>query len=99
MYYLEKNSLIVYVKITPNASRDIIDGIFIDEKQKKYLKVKVTTPPEDGKANKAVIKLLAKTFNIPLSCLSLIKGQTSRLKTIRVNKDIEKVKDYLNKVD
>jgi uncharacterized protein (TIGR00251 family) len=48
------------------------------------LKAQVTAPPEDGKANQAVIALLAETWRLPKSSFDVIKGQTARAKTIRV---------------
>ena len=48
-------------------------------------KVYTTQPPEDGKANKAVIELLAKFFKIPKSKITIIKGETSRTKIITID--------------
>ena len=66
------------VRVTPNASREqvTLDG-------ERFL-VRVTCPPEDGKANKAVTKLLAKTLGVPPTRLTLVKGQTGRDKLFQV---------------
>lgn len=48
------------------------------------LKAEVTAPPEDGKANAAVIALLAEAWRLPKSSFDVIKGQAARAKTIRV---------------
>ena len=48
------------------------------------LKAQVTAPPEDGRANEAVIALLAEAWRLPKSSFDVIKGQTARAKTIRV---------------
>jgi len=48
------------------------------------LKAEVTAPPEDGKANQAVIALLAEAWRLPKSSFDVIKGHTARAKTIRV---------------
>ena len=48
------------------------------------IRVYVTTVPEDGKANAAVTKLLAKALGLPKSALLLIRGQTGRDKTFRI---------------
>ncbi len=66
------------MRVTPKASRDRIvaeDGI---------LRIYVTTVPEDGKANAAVQKLLAKAMGVAKSRLTLIRGQTSRDKCFRL---------------
>jgi uncharacterized protein (TIGR00251 family) len=49
------------------------------------LKAQVTAPPEDGKANQAVIALLAEAWRLPKSSFDVIKGQTARAKTVRVS--------------
>ena len=68
----------IAVRVTPKASRD---RFVVEEGQ---IRVYVTTVPEDGKANAAVQKLLAKAPGLPKSRLSLIRGQTSRYKVFRV---------------
>lgn len=68
----------IAVRVTPRASRNavLVDG--------EMLRVTVTVVPEDGKANAAVIKLLAKALGIAKSRLVLIQGATSRDKVFRV---------------
>lgn len=48
------------------------------------LKIKVTAPPEDGKANDAVIRLLASLLGIPKRCVSIANGEHSRQKQVAV---------------
>ncbi len=68
----------ITVRAIPNAARNKIlrDG---DD-----IRVYVTAVPEDGKANRAVVKLLAKALGIAKSDLNLIQGQTSRDKTFEI---------------
>ncbi|MBT9384503.1 DUF167 domain-containing protein [Pseudooceanicola sp. CBS1P-1] len=68
----------VVVRVTPKASRDRI------VEEEALLRVYVTTVPEDGKANEAVRRLLAKAMGVPKGALSLEQGQTSREKVFRV---------------
>ena len=49
------------------------------------LKAAVTAPPEGGKANDAVIGLLAEAWRLPRSSFEIVKGQTARAKTVRVS--------------
>ena len=63
------------VKVTPNAARDEITG-FTDS----VLNVKVTAPPEKGKANKKLIDFLSARLGVSKSSIHLIWGQTSRRK-------------------
>ncbi len=69
----------IAVRVTPRASRNavIVDGDLI--------RVTVTTVPEDGKANAAVIKLLAKALGVAKSRLTLIRGATAREKVFRID--------------
>lgn len=66
------------VRVTPKASRNAITC------EAGAIRVYVTTVPEDGKANVAVVKLLAKAMGVPKSRLELIRGATSRDKTFRI---------------
>ncbi|PTW51220.1 MULTISPECIES: DUF167 domain-containing protein [Rhodovulum] len=68
----------IAVRVTPRASRD---RILAEEGQ---IRVYVTVVPEDGKANAAVTKLLAKALGVPKSRLDLVRGQTARDKVFRV---------------
>ena len=70
------------VRLTPRARADRIAGIAADEAGKSVLKAAVTAVPEDGKANAAMIALLAKTWRLPKSSLSVATGSTSRNKSV-----------------
>lgn len=69
----------IKVKVVPGASRSQIAGVLGDA-----LKVQVAAPPEKGKANEAVIALLAAKLQLPRSDISLIAGATSPRKTFLV---------------
>jgi uncharacterized protein (TIGR00251 family) len=81
----DKNKLpdTLRIKVTAGAKSERIkkevgaDGAIL-------YKIYVTAPPEDGKANAAVIKLLAKTIGISKSSIRITKGHTSREKTIKI---------------
>ena len=68
------------VKVLPRSSRDQIVG----KDKDGTLKIKVTAPPRDGKANSKVLNLLSKELNIPKSKISIVSGQTSRDKVIEI---------------
>lgn len=76
------------VHLTPKASHNKIEGWTLDATGQKVLRVKVTAVPEDGKANEALIKLLAKTLHLPQSRIILLRGATSRVKQLEI--DMEK---------
>jgi uncharacterized protein (TIGR00251 family) len=52
--------------------------------QADRLVVAVNAPPVDGKANEAVVRVLAETFGVPRSAVTIVRGETGRKKTIRI---------------
>ncbi|MBX3321605.1 MAG: DUF167 domain-containing protein [Phycisphaeraceae bacterium] len=71
--------VVVRVKAVPGARADAITGLLGDR-----LKVRVAAPPEDGRANAAIIALLARALGIRRSALEIAHGQTSPEKTILI---------------
>ena len=67
-------------KVHPRAKKNAITGELGDA-----LKVSLTTPPVDGRANEACIEFFAKLLNVPRSSVTIASGQTSRNKVIRVS--------------
>ena len=72
------------VRLTPKAATDTIDGWDTDVKGRPVLKVRVRAAPIDGKANTALIALLAKALDVPRSRIRLTGGETARVKTLEV---------------
>lgn len=72
----------ISLKVTPKARREGFTGERADAAGKTLLLVSVTAAPEDGKANAAVIALLAKALGRPKSSLSVTAGQTDRYKRV-----------------
>ena len=77
------------IRLTPNAGRDSLDGIEADGEGGTLLKARVTAVPEKGKANKALILLVADSLRIPKSSVSLVSGETARKKILRIDGDPE----------
>ena len=69
----------IYVKVIPRAGKNEV--VKISEEQ---YKVKVTAAPEKGKANEAVVKLLAEYFNVQKSLINIVGGRTARTKIINI---------------
>ncbi|MGV1951799.1 DUF167 domain-containing protein [Agrobacterium vitis] len=84
------------VRLTPNGGRDGIDGVDVNANGEAHLKVRVSDVPEKGRANKALIALLAKRLGITKSNISLISGDTSRQKILRIDGDPE---DLIGRVE
>jgi uncharacterized protein (TIGR00251 family) len=72
------------VHVSPKASVNKIKAEYYENALR--LRVYVTVPPEDGKANEAIIKLLAKELHLPKSSLTIIQGLKGRNKTIRIDR-------------
>lgn len=75
------------VRLTPKAGRDGIDGLKPTADGGVELAVKVTAVPENGKANDALLRLLAKKLKLPVSGLQLVAGATDRHKQILIEGD------------
>lgn len=78
----------VHVKLAPKAAADRIGPVHASG-EGAVLKVAVTAAPERGRANAAMIALLAKAWGVPKSSLSVIKGETDRNKTLFVEGDAD----------
>ena len=77
----------VALKVAPKAARAGIMGIEADAAGRAWLKVRVTEAPEGGKANAAVVKLLAKAWKLPKGALGVTAGAKDRRKTLLVSGD------------
>ena len=86
------------VRLTPNAGRNAFDGVETAADGEAYLKARVTAAPEDGKANKALILLVAGTLRLPKSSISILSGETARKKILRIDGDPEDLEDKLEKL-
>lgn len=75
------------MRLTPKASVNRIQGLIADAGGGMALKASVTAVPEKGKANAALIKLLAKAWSLPKSSLTVISGVTDRNKVLHIAGD------------
>lgn len=74
-----KEGLIIHVHATPRASKNQIQGL-----HGNALKIRLQAPPVDGKANETLIEFLANALGIPQRQITLLSGQTSRQKRLRL---------------
>lgn len=77
--------ILLSVRLTPKASRERIGGLFTDSAGQRWLQASVTAPPDKGKANAALIALLARRLDRPASSILLETGDTNRLKRLRLS--------------
>jgi len=73
------DGIIINLHVQPRASKNEICGI-----QDKALKIRLTSPPVDGAANKLCCEFLAKLFGVSKSSVELVSGETSRHKRVRI---------------
>ena len=78
-------ALHVTVHVTPKASRTRIAGLRIDAKGETALKIAVTAAPDQGKANAAVLRLLAREWDLPKRQIAIIQGKKNRRKLLRLS--------------
>ncbi|MBQ9694146.1 MAG: DUF167 domain-containing protein [Kiritimatiellae bacterium] len=86
-----KDGCAITVKVTPKASRNAVLG-----EETEWLRVALTAPPVDGKANEAARRFLAESLSVSRSAVSLLSGQTARLKRFAVaGVSVEQAKSLL----
>ena len=73
----------IIVKLTPKAARNRI-GDWMEVNGVKMLKVYVTAAPIKGASNAAMIELLAKEWGVAKSAITIVAGQTVRVKTLKI---------------
>ncbi|MCW8854974.1 MAG: DUF167 family protein [Gammaproteobacteria bacterium] len=78
-YQWQKNDLYLRVRIQPKASKDEFA-----EQLGNAIKIRITAPPVDGKANNHLIAFLAKKFGVAKSKIEIISGKTGRLKQLKI---------------
>jgi len=86
------------VRLTPNSGRDAIEGVEGTADGESHFRARVTAVPEKGKANEALVKLLAKSIGLPKSSVSIVSGDTARLKILRIDGDPEDIVDKLQRL-
>lgn len=79
------------VRLTPRGGRDAIDGWSgaepRDGDEGRVLKARVAAPPVDGAANAALVRLVASALGVPKSAVTVVAGQTARIKTLEIDGD------------
>jgi len=75
----DDTTLVLHCHVQPKASRDVLVGLYGER-----LKVQISAPPVDGKANKHLLKYIAKTFGVAKTRVALIRGESSRQKTLEI---------------
>ncbi len=72
------------VRLTPKGGRDAVEGWAESADGAAHVKARVRAVPEDGKANAALVALLAATLDVPKSAVRIASGATARLKRVEI---------------
>ncbi len=90
----KENGVYIHVRLQPRASRERIEGELGGR-----LKVRLTAPPVEGAANKALIKFFSRVLDVPKGAITIVRGEHSREKTILVSGvSAPEVEDHLKRV-
>ncbi len=95
-YAITPSGLSLALRVSPKAKRNRIEGLAAEADGGSALKVAVTTAPEAGKANAAVIALLAKEWRIAKSAFTVTRGAANRRKTLAIEGDGAALKERLD---
>ena len=83
------------VRLTPRGGRNALGGIREIEPGARLLLARVASPPVDGAANAALVKLVAKALGVPKSAVTIAAGETARIKTLEISGDPAKLETAL----
>jgi uncharacterized protein (TIGR00251 family) len=86
-YRIAADGIVLEVRLTPGASRDGIDGVKVLSDGQPVAAARVRAVADSGAANRALLALLAETFRVPKSSVTLLAGAAARRKRIRVAGD------------
>jgi len=87
---------VISIRVTPRSARPGVGGWRLGADGREELEVRVAEAPADGAANDAVIKLLAKSFGISRSEVTIISGETSRHKRVAIPFGLEEARRRLS---
>ncbi|WP_457796802.1 DUF167 family protein [Methylocystis sp. S23] len=83
----ESEGVTLWLRLTPKGGRDAIDGVETLADGRRVLKARVRAAPEDGRANAALVELIAKTLAVPKKAVTIRSGETSRVKKLFIAGD------------
>jgi uncharacterized protein YggU (UPF0235/DUF167 family) len=86
-FRLRDGGVDLFVRLTPKAALDRLEGVETSADGRSHFKARVRAVPENGAANQALERLLAKALGVPTSAVSVVAGGTARLKTVRISGD------------
>lgn len=93
----EENGIRIFVRLSPKAKREGIEGTYDGADGRERLKIAVSAPPVDGRANQELIKLLSKICRVPKSSFEITSGLTDRNKTVFISGNAKLLREQIEK--
>ncbi len=90
-----RDGLRLAIRLSPRAKTARLNGLSVTAEGGRVLTATVTAPPADGRANEALLRLLARTWRLPRRDLSIVAGAASRHKTVHIAGDPRQLYDRL----
>jgi uncharacterized protein (TIGR00251 family) len=90
-YSLKNDRLEIRVQVVPRASKSEVVG-----EHAGSLRVRIAAPPVDGAANEELIRVLSKKFEVPRRAVSIVSGEASRIKVVRIESGTRDLKALLS---
>ncbi len=93
LYTVQKDAIVLNLHIQPRASKNEVCGV-----QDNALKVRLTSPPVEGAANKLCREFLAELLGVSKSAVEIVSGETSRHKRVRISSsDPDRLRQIIDK--
>lgn len=88
------NDVVIFnIKVSPGSSKSAFSGI-----ETGILKIKLNSPPVDGKANEECVRLLSKALKVSKTSITILSGEKSKLKRIQVSGDVREIVSKLEEI-
>ncbi len=97
-YTVGTGGLSLAVRLTPKASKNSVAGIIEMPDGRFALSIRIAAPPVDGAANTALIAFLTKSLSVRKADVTILSGETSRLKILRIQGDVGRIAGRLREL-
>jgi uncharacterized protein (TIGR00251 family) len=88
------NDVVIFnIKVSPGSSKSAFSNI-----EAGILKIKLNSPPVDGKANEECVRLLSKALKVSKTSITILSGEKSKLKRIQVSGDVREIVSKLEEI-
>jgi hypothetical protein len=94
----QADGITLTIRVAPKSGRDAVAGWSRDGNNAPLLKVRVAAAPEDGRANDAVVALLAQRFAVPKKSVTILGGASARIKRVRIGGDPDALRAHLKEI-